>query len=369
MFKILGRNLKKSLSLFVVFFTISIVFSVFSSYIETQRISSTINNQIFTNKFITFQIGNTTITNNDFVEALQAEKGAIISEPINKNTSSGNAIYFNENCKNVPPIYQGKFFSVNDFSKDIPVAIVGKDLLKSLELKGNEKYFIFEDKPYKVVGLMGYKNKESLYDNRFIINLNSAISNEDIFKKDLNVTMWKFDNIDKSPQDSINNIYKKLKVKDKNFRISINNSSGDYNPLMDAIGIYKSAIFILIIFVLVLFLNVVNISSFWVLDMKKEIGVRKALGGTNKSIIFKILCKYQIIAVSAALLALLVHLILIKSSIALNYLNELYNTQSHVDIINVFILFIFTMLIGLLVSFIPIRQIIKMEPNDIIRGR
>ena len=68
MFKILGRNLKKSLSLFVVFFTISIVFSVFSSYIETQRISSTINNQIFTNKFITFQIGNTAITNNDFME-------------------------------------------------------------------------------------------------------------------------------------------------------------------------------------------------------------------------------------------------------------------------------------------------------------
>ena len=68
MFKILGRNLKKSLSLFVVFFTISIVFSVFSSYIETQRISSTINNQIFTNKFITFQVGNTAITNNDFME-------------------------------------------------------------------------------------------------------------------------------------------------------------------------------------------------------------------------------------------------------------------------------------------------------------
>lgn len=377
MFKILGRNIRKSLGLFLVFFTISIVFSIFSSFIESQRISGGINNEILTPNFITLNFNytnNGTITNNDFMKILDEEKGIIISKPISKEKNdksyfSGNAIYFNKGCENIPPIYEGKFFSANDFSKDISVAIVGKDLLNSLEIREDEKYFIFENRFYKVVGVMGYKNKSSFYDSKFIINLNSYISNRDSFIKELNIAHWNFDNIDISAEDSINNVYKKLNAIDKKLKINVLKASGEFNPLMSAVEIYKSSIFILIIFVLVLFINIVNISSFWVLDMKKEIGIRKALGGRNKNIIFKIICKYQLIAFSAAVFALVSHLILIKLSIGINYINALYGVESSIDIVNVGILFIFTLFIGLLVSIIPIKQIIKMEANDIIRGR
>lgn len=137
---------------------------------------------------------------------------------------------------------------------------------------------------------------------------------------------------------------------------------------MLALKANKSLILTLIIFILVLFFNIINASLFWVNEMKKEIGIRKALGGTNKSIAVKIMAKYELIAVTAALLALFMHIILSKYTDITEMFN-IYSGDAAVSLISSAVLIAFSMVIGCAASFIPVRQILKMETNDIIRGR
>lgn len=378
MFKLLGRNIKKSIGLFLIFFVISLFFSVVACYVENTRQSLIMANEFFSDNSVQFQIiggssGKDKISGMEFMSTISKSDGIILGENIgidkqNNQHIDGTAIYFNKSCFNKPPILSGRFFTVNDFRNDVPVALIGKNLQERLINKGNKKYLYYDGTYYRTIGIMGYKNRSSIYDNRFIVNLNSILSDSEKFNRDLNTVMWRVDNKNSGARNSVKYIYNSLSKINKNLQVQILKQNSKSSSLIVAFNVNKNLITSLIIFILVLFFNIINVSLFWVSEMKKEIGVRKALGGTNKSIALKIILKYEIVGIAAALSALVIHIILSKSSNIIRMLS-LHSEEASVSLISIIALIAFAMVIGLAASFIPIRQILKMESNDIMRGR
>lgn len=241
MFKILGRNIKKSIGLFLIFFIISLFFSVTASYIENGRQSVIIANNFFSDKSMSFQIessGNSkdNITGSDFKTVIDKEDGIVlgINIGIDKGSSKnidGTAIYFNKSCFNNPPVLTGRFFRPEDFKNDRPIALIGKNLKDILVIKDNKKYIFYDDNYYEVIGIMGYKNKSSIYDNRFVVNLNTDISDNAKFSRDINTVIWRLDNINSNARDSLKDIYNNLSKINKNVQIEITNESDRTSPL------------------------------------------------------------------------------------------------------------------------------------------
>lgn len=381
MFKILGRNIKKSMGLFSVFFIIIFCFCILSCFIESLKQNFIVNNEFFSDKFVTFQISNTSNTNIasiDFIKAIKDQPGIIIGKPESiqyKDGSqiSGKSIFFNVKCYSNPPIMEGRFFNPKDFDDGQPTAVVGKGLSSLFVKKNNNKYILFNNVYYRVIGIMGYRNKQSTYDNRFILNLDEVIVNDKNFESEIETARWQIDTIKANTKDSLNNIYNELnKNGNKKIQIQIDNSSKKYNPLSDALSAYKTIIIIFIIIGLVVFFSIVNVSLFWVYDMKKEVGVRKALGATNFSIITRIIFKYELIALASFLSALICYSILSSLHI-IDLINPFASTSrglnANLDIISLLAVFIFTIFIGLVTALIPTKQILNMEANDIIRER
>ena len=378
MFKLFGRNIKKSVGLFLIFFVISLFFSVTTCYIENTRQSLIEANEFFSDNSTIFQImggnnGSDKISGSDLINVISKSDGIILGENIgidkgNNESIAGYAIYFNKSCFNIPPILTGRFFTVNDFNKDEPIALIGKNLREMLITKDNKKYLFYDNTYYRIIGIMGYKNKSSIYDKKFAVNLNAILSDPEKFSRDLNKVMWRVDNRNSNARNSIKDIYNGLSKVNKNIQIQIENQNSRFSPLTTAFNVNKDLITSLIIFILVLFFNIINVSLFWVSEMKKEIGVRKALGGTNKSIALKIMFKYEIIGITAAFSALMLHVILSKYTNIIKMFGIYYGDAS-VSLVSILALTAFSLVIGFMASLIPIRQILKMEISDIIRGR
>jgi putative ABC transport system permease protein len=119
---------------------------------------------------------------------------------------------------------------------------------------------------------------------------------------------------------------------------------------------------------MVLFINIINITQFWAKGKQKEIGIRKAFGGTNRNIILRIIFEYQLISIFAAILAVL-SVFLLKHYPKVFILIEQSNFNRDTYMQSVFFMIIFSVILGTVTALIPVKQVLKMEANDIIRGR
>lgn len=366
------RIIKKSLTLFVIFFIISLIFLVVFNFIESMRDSLIKNNALFSNKFIRFQLQNinSDFTGTNLFKIISSEDGIVLGRGItierdDKSNFEGTEIYFNKNTYNKPPILNGRFFEQNDFEKDTHLVVIGKGLTDLLISKENKRYLIYNNIYYEVIGIIGYKNKSSVYDDSFFMNLSQASLNNE---KNLGSVIWKFDNINMNQDNSLNNIYKKLSKIDSRIQISKVDNSNVFNPLRESLKINKSIIIIFIILLLVIFLDIINFSLQWAYSYKKEIGVRKAYGGTTTNIIIRFVKSYQIISIVACIIAILVYTILDKYTSVIADLN-FFNISTHIDFISTITLIIFSLIVGLVVAVIPMKLILRIEANEIIKGR
>lgn len=369
------RYCKKSLGIFTVFLTISVFITVVIFYLISFQQNIIKSNECLSNKFITFDFENVSnITTSTFINTIQNEKNIIlyknfvITDKNNLNSLiRGNGIYFNKSYFNSIPIANGRFFELKDSNSDKPMIVLGKNLLDKTITKNNQKYFLYDGISYKVIGILGFKTQSSMYDNLFILNLKSYIKNSKDFKSVLN-SNWKIDSTNGTQQKLLGHIYNKLKLVDNNMQLNISKSTSDYNPLQDTINKSKNIIILAIILVIVLFCNIFNITRFWIKSRQKEIGIRKAVGGTNKDIIFSIIIEYQICSILATSLGMFLVPFIKKYASSLIWVGQSdFNKDTYIQ--SVLFMIVFSLLLGTITALIPIRQVLKMEANDIIRGR
>lgn len=96
---------------------------------------------------------------------------------------------------------------------------------------------------------------------------------------------------------------------------------------------------------------------------KKELGVRKALGASNKEIILLIILQYEFYTIISSIIALILHLI-IK-----NKLEAIFQRSFEISLTSIITVIVVAMLIGLISALFPIKKSLKMQPDEIMRGR
>lgn len=274
---------------------------------------------------------------------------------LNPGAFSGKAIYFNSDKKVKPNMISGKYFDNKDCVSEDPLAIVGKDVLKTTKEIDGQRYFEYENVKYKVIGVMGYENRKSLCDLSFIVNLNGYIKNTKSFTAQGNYLIDSLNDKKETPNIFID----KLKKIDKN--INVKNLDSNVGLLSNFIheGINVSIIFIVVIFLI--FINVFNITLQWIDSKKKSIGIKKALGGTNFKISLEIITEYQLLALISYIIGTLLYMAIIKLRLISIFNADLYLLSS-------FITFIFSSVIAFLTSLFAIIRALKVSPCIIMKG-
>lgn len=275
---------------------------------------------------------------------------ALYIEDISLDVCYGQAIYYNNFKFNIPMI-NGRFLSEGDFNKDsLNYIVIGKNLEKYISKINDKNIIKINDIEYEVIGIMGYEDTVSILDSRFFINLNGYLKNTPIN------TNLRFNLTTSS--DSYNSLLNEI---NENFNdLTIENSNSN---ILSTIAINSKSLIILTSIMVILFLlNIINITSYYVKDKLKEIGIRKNYGARSVNIFKNILRDYFIIITAASIIATIFYLIIIKSKLSVLLFG------STIYLIPILITYIITILIGFLISFIALRKANKYPINILIKG-
>lgn len=209
------------------------------------------------------------------LEDIRLEKEGIFLEAF-----VGKSIYLTQDNPITPSMVEGRFFTKEDFNSN--KIVIGKNMSKLIKKKNNKSYVSFLGKDREVIGIMGSNNRKTAFDDTFYIN--NLLSDE--VKQGSILISGK--NVDRN----IDIIKKEFEKIDNSLTIQAEEVNGLESPLGTVL--YKNK-YIIIIFVLLigtLLLNIVNTTNYYVLNKKKELGIKKLLGRTRFKIGLEIILEY-----------------------------------------------------------------------------
>lgn len=344
-----------------IFFVLTLVGLFSISTLNAAIKDDYINNEFISNDCIGFNFETlNTLTSKNLYDTLINEEGVLLKKDnMDMGSYSGSAIYFN-NLKEKLPTYKGRFFNNDDVKSNKPLMLIGKSMEDKTYYKDDKQYLKYENIEFEVVGCLGYKDRSSKYDDKFMINFSYLVSTIDInqIKDDLVIDYkWK-------TKYKLEEFINKLKVYDKEIKYSTHEVFRVKNPLITALSDYSYIMMIIMIIILVLVLNVFTISGYWIESKKKEIGIRKALGGSNRKIMVQVLFEYEILATISFILAMIVYTIVVKTNIVENTL--LFNAEVNFKII--IVTFILLLIVGLIMCIPSIIKSLKVSPSMAMKG-
>ncbi len=268
-----------------------------------------------------------------------------------------------------PALIKGRYMTVEESAKGLPVLLLGKNTASIIKADlGSEVDFY--GKKYKVIGILGMKYFHSDWDNSLVISLKGLPPDyitefeEKTMKADNNGSkvldfrmVYRID--DDSYEKTINQANKEL----NNSVITTVPNTTSFGGRSLFVDIQRSML-ITIPIIIVAVLNVINISLLWVMDRKREITIKKALGATDALIIKKMRNELMSIVVIAIALSFIVQKLLEESLESILFKLELSLQFSMLSFI---ISIIVSLGIGYLTTIIPARKILLMEPCEALR--
>lgn len=345
---------KYSVFTIIIFFAVSLFIALINNSIQASYNVIKETNMLHTDNAFQFKITQFDNALDDkFFQCIKSLNNIVIEKNnINYNTYFGKAIYFSNTMIFTPTLMNGRFISKNDFSGKSRVIVIGKNLINEQQKLGNEKYIILNNHKYLVVGVMGYANKSSVFDNTFYIN----------FGKDLDIDNASF--IIDGLNSRVN--YSKLKnsVRKINNKIKLDIvESENLKSSFSSIIFDKSYLIVVgLLTILTLILNVVNTTNYYITGKKKEIGVRRAFGASKFQVCKRIIIEYQLMAIISFMISQIVYILIIKLKIC----SEVFGDE--VMFFSTVATFVFILIIGTLVALISAVKSNKFQPNEIMKG-
>ena len=268
---------------------------------------------------------------------------------INLDVCFGQAVYYNDFKVNIP-IISGRFLSQDDFKSSSNYIVIGRELEKYIKKINNKDIIKLNDIDYEVIGVMGEDDKVSILDSRFFINLNGYLRDSNI-TKDLTFTLT-------TSSNSYDSLLSELNKKFKDFTVDDLESN-----VLSTVAINSESSMLLAGIMVILFvLNIINITTYYVKDKLKEIGIRKNYGARSINIFKNILKDYIIIITLSSIISSLFYFIIIKSKLSIVLFGDTFY------LIPILLTYIITMIIGLLISFIALKKANKYPINILIKG-
>ena len=104
-----------------------------------------------------------------------------------------------------------------------------------------------------------------------------------------------------------------------------------------------------------------NIMLANVMERRKEIGIRRALGATRKSILYQFLLESGLISSIGGILGILFSFVLTYS------ISEYANWETNITITSIVASFLVSILVGIVSGIIPARKAAKLKPIEALR--
>ncbi|GFZ30435.1 hypothetical protein CSC2_09610 [Clostridium zeae] len=356
------RFTQSGIFVFIIIFTISLFVSLGANTVQTLYENTAQFNQLISSKAIGFNVNQSEkISGDQLMDVIKSKKDiCLIKDQIFYSIYTGKAIFFNYDMNMQVPIISGRFLNKNDFSENEPLIVIGKDMKDEIVVKNGEEFINYNNEMYKVVGVMGYSNRASILDNTFFIKLDSFLSKY----KELQIinSSWLVDGRTNDTEALFDELNKDLNNKNK-VTLSKLEVDRSQSSISNALSNRKFTIITIIVTILVIGLNIVNITYNYVANKRKEIGIKKSLGGTNFIIAIEIICEFEIISLIAFLLSQIVYFTIIR-----------FGTLSQVFGSNVYFLsgvltLVVVIIITFIISLIPIRRTLKIDISDAMKGR
>lgn len=366
------KRLYKFSGIFTVFFIITFLLSIVTGNIISIKQNLDKNNEFFSEnkKEITVNLpANDNIKwKDEFLNIISKQHGLILGTSLGftddiESNLIVKPIYFNEDIYKKFPLKKGRFLERKDFENYEDIAVIGSNYLNLMKSKNGNDYIEFNKKKYRIIGILGYNNEKSFYDNWMVINFNTYIDDNKLNKS------YTVDSFNGNINDDLLKITKELKNIDKNASINIlPNYMNNEDTLKFALYSSKSLTIMVSMVAVLLFINVINSAYLWVDQTKKEMSVRKAYGATNKSIMFKIASRYIRVALIASFLAIACQNIMTKSGIKLWNANMI-NINKEANIVISLVVIAGALIIGTISAIIPMRIALKNQPSSMLRGK
>lgn len=266
--------------------------------------------------------------------------------------------YFLENPQQSYPLLKGKYISKKNIEQKDKIALVGSSISKQIYLKDNKEYIDILNETYEVVGILG-KTTSKFWDDKIVVPMQSVPNGIKAILNGQDEISFYVDNNNHSVLDKCKNLVKF--VNGENGNVETTELSEESNVIADNFtGSDVSSIALLVY--LIAILNIISISIYWYSDIRRDIGIRKAFGGTNFVVAKLILLRLFCLSILGFLISLAIQLILSK------IITDSYSFSLNITFSNIVVGMIISLMTGILSSIIPIYKAIKTEPIEIVKG-
>lgn len=360
------KLIKKYNILFVIFFVIAVVMLITLNNVLS--VFDYINNTYSVYSKYAVQIGVTMdlkdISLEEFLEYFSRKDKCIVIGEIHQQFNdkfSVSGLYKGNNCKNKFPLLSGREFSSENYKNRDKVVILKDYVYNSLisdnlieEKYGNE-YIKYNGELYEITGIIDSQKAQEgkdIYLNFYSLSEENAGISE---------YQYIYDNGNDTRQD-----IKELSSLSRETKFSITDLPRGIAAVKDSLNINKTYLLAITLLMVVCIITAINISGYWFNRERKELGIRKLLGGTNVNLVKVLFFRYIIISGFSILFGFVVFEVIknipIFKQISLSKASIMFNLISILLLAIVLFIFVIIALIK------PVIEVSKMEINSVIKG-
>lgn len=259
------------------------------------------------------------------------------------------------------PILKGRYYTPNEIQLGMKVVLIGKELDKYTVNVDNKKIIKISGEDYEVVGLIGRNRKETPWDTRIFMPITSIpeSSKRDLLgSRSINCIIH---NSNTSTMEDYNLIKNNILKIDNKAVISVGELSNRSDVIANSLGSNETLILFSALIFIVSLINSINITSYWINDRKKEIGIMKAFGHTDFNIIYMLIAEMIGINLISCMISLLFQGILGF------FTDKVASFSIEMSIENFLVGVIMVIISSLITSIIPIYRSLKIQPIEALK--
>lgn len=275
----MGRSVKRYARIAVTYFMIAALALLISGIVQSMMSAQSEFRGAISRNAIAMEVRDYRGTIHSFCQALTDEGGCTAIFKVFPYANA-QAVWFRNPAQEQRPVLRGAFFDANHLESPDRFAVVGKNLLDSgVEDLEQTPVIYFDTQPYEVIGVLGYADRSSDYDDAIYINLSSLWANEKYVVDGEYI-------IDYADASSGNfHQIRESALRDSPSEATILQVAMDrYVPSVANVLEDDSVIHLLLISLGMVLLTSFSVTLEWIEKRKREIAIRKQLGATTTTI-------------------------------------------------------------------------------------
>lgn len=260
------------------------------------------------------------------------------------------------------PLINGRYFNASDFDSNEKIAILGYTFSHRIIKENNDDFVLLNGEKYKVVGVVGYPERNSGYDT--LVQLPVTTQLENLTKEPLKSITFEINNSSAIAIEDVEPFKEFITKIDNEAKINIHKD--------DSMGMKKSINNQTIkytsketgVILMISLLNIITVGLYWIKKRKKEFAIRKMCGSTSVKIITIALSDFITLATIGAIIALSIQFII---SYTFTDKLRLMGISRYFSITNYLYAFLLTLVFGIITTITSLYSILKIQPAEAIK--